>query len=247
LPISFSDVDTAIDAGNVYICCDRHSANQRVFMLFEDAGEIFLTSTANEGASFASAQLIGDGEKACMEIPATGARYIYRLDGTSILATVQDAQGNAIATNETVVTGVAAGSAIDVTSYVVGVGELRIMLVYGASGALEYRTSDMSGIDFGSAVTVKASGVDESGIAVHRCDQENFAIYWLSSGTIRGQILGGNLSPVGSDFVAVADAAGDMDCADFVTGRGDWRVGLAYTDGAGAIRLVTAKDGKDFS
>lgn len=146
LPLIYAERITTIECDDARLAVDRNSVDQKLFVMYESDGEVFLTHTFNEGRSFAMPVTLGSGRVGALDIARHGLRYLYWIDGTNVRGEIRDSQNNIISAASIVAT-IDADTNIAVREFVTGSGDWRIEMLVTQSGAVLSLVS-VNGRDF---------------------------------------------------------------------------------------------------
>jgi hypothetical protein len=141
LPLSYAERVTNIECDDARLAVDRNSTDQKLYVMYLHGGEVFLTYTTDEGRTFAMPTTLGTGRVGDIEIARHGLRYLYWIDGTSVLGEIRDAQNNIVSAASVVAT-IDADTHIAVREFVTGSGQWMIEMLVNQGGSVVSLVSD---------------------------------------------------------------------------------------------------------
>lgn len=146
VPLSYQERETTIECDDARIAVDRNSTSQRLYVMYSTDGEVVLTYTVNEGRTFPMSTNLGTGRVGALDIARHGLRYLYWIDGTSVIGEIRDPENNVISAASVVAT-IDADTNIAVREFITGSGVWMIELLVTQGGNVMSLVSE-TGKDF---------------------------------------------------------------------------------------------------
>lgn len=138
--LSWTDRDTGTGADWVNVRLDRNCV---AHLVYEDGGEVKLTSSYDDGTTWLMPTTIATGKKPTIVIGPDNKRYLYWIDGTTVKGQIRDAAGVVVESTFTALAGPVddQGVAADIAKGV-GFTQTVVLLVVVSGSLTQYVSTD---------------------------------------------------------------------------------------------------------